>query len=206
MKNLKQIMQKYILKNEKPTYYRIKKDLTVEVLEPSYIFELIYFGEQELAEKNQKDCVVKKYKKIKRLTKLDTDTIYDRLFRSLVNTDKYHSLQLANELMIRDPKTLLQLLYDLSYISCDENKLIKTYLFECISNEIGYEEFLLRNLIGYFTYSYPGYVGAEQKKLFLKNASALYVLIYTKKFGKLDILGNDNMSIEKKSIYKNLMK
>ena len=51
MKNLKQIMQKYILKNEKPTYYRVKKDLTVEILEPSYIFELIYFGEQELAEK-----------------------------------------------------------------------------------------------------------------------------------------------------------
>lgn len=65
MKNLIEKMDKYILKNELPTYYRVKKDLTVDIKEPSFVFELLFFGEDKMADSMSKDCVLLKPKKLK---------------------------------------------------------------------------------------------------------------------------------------------
>ena len=69
-------MEKYILKNEKDIYYRINKDLSVENIEPSFVFELIYFNEFDIAEEESKKCVKKKYKKLNRMVNLSTEIIY----------------------------------------------------------------------------------------------------------------------------------
>lgn len=210
MKDLINQLEKYILKNEKPTYYRVKDDLTVENIEPSFVFELIFFNEYGLANEISKDCVVKKQKAVKRKTKLLTDEISDRLFRGLVNKDKYHSFELANELMLKDKKKLFDILYKLSYIAEDENKLIKTYLFELICNNIGYKDYILKNLIGYFSYSCSKYMNLNDKKqmkYFYSTVSCLYVYIYNKKYeNKLDIEGKKNISKVKKVIYNKLIK
>lgn len=210
MKNLIEKMDKYILKNELPTYYRVKKDLTVDIKEPSFVFELLFFGEDKMADSISKDCVLLKPKKIKRQTKLDTDTISDRLFRSLVNKDKYHCLFLANELMLRDKNILFDILYKLSYMAEDENKLIKTYLFEHITKNIGYKDYILKNLIGYFIHSCPKYMDINDKnqmKYFYSTVSKLYVKIYNEKYeNKLNFEGRKNLSCAKQAIYNKLYK
>lgn len=210
MKNLIEKMNEYIFKNEKPTYYRVKNNLTVEKIEPSFVFELIFFDEVDMAENVSKECVITKEKKMKRQTKLDTKTISDRLFRSLVNKDKYHSFFLANELMLKDKNILFDILYKLSYMAEDENKLIKTYLFEHITKNIGYREYILKNLIGYFTHSCPKYMDINDKKqmkYFYSTVSKLYVRIYNEKYeDKLDFEGSSDLSCEKKTIYNKLYK
>lgn len=208
MKDMIEKMNEYAFLNEKPTYYRVKKDLSIEYIEPSFVLELAYFGEDNLAKIESSKCVIKKNKKIKRNTKLEKEIIVDRLFRGLINRDKYHILTLANELMLRDKNILFDILYKLSYIAEDENKLIKTYLFEYITDKVGYNEYLLKNLINYFVTSSPRYMDMNDKvqmKYFYEKVSKLYILIYNRKYEtKLDIKGNDNLSDVKKIIFNKL--
>jgi len=136
-------MEKYILKNEKDIYYRINKDLSVENIEPSFVFELIYFNEFDIAEEESKKCVKKKYKKLNRM-------------------------------------------------------------------DLGYREYLLKNLLDYFTHSCNKYMDITDKKqmeYFYSRVSALYVEIYNKKYkNKLEIPKETKLSKIKNIIYNKLKK
>lgn len=200
------------LRNNKATYYRVKKDLSVEYIEPSFVYEMIYFNNADLLNEELEKVIIEKDKKIKRRSKLDIDTLKDRLFRSLVNKDKYHTVELANELYLRDKNLLLDILYKLSFISNDENKIIKTYLFELMDIKYGYNPYILKNLIIYFTKSVNSYVDFKDKKsieYLENNVTALYELIYNKmyyrvekyKIKKLDIKASKKMSKIKEYIY-----
>ncbi|WP_068268729.1 hypothetical protein [Caviibacter abscessus] len=210
-------MKEYEYRNNKATYFRIKKDMNVEIIEPSFLFELIYFDEIKLVEKQLSEIIIEKPKKIKRQANLSLDELKDRLFRALVNKDKYHCVNLANELMLRDKEALFDILYKLSFLSLDENKLIKTYLFEYLVNNVGYKDYILKNLIVYFTKSCANYVDFKNKnikKYLEKNVTKLYEYIYTKNINKvklyemevLDIKENIKMSVEKETIFENLVK
>lgn len=209
MMKLSQQMEKYILKNEKDIYYRINKDLSVENIEPSFVFELIYFNEFDIAEEESKKCVKKKYKKLNRMVNLSTEIIYERLFKNLIHSNRY-CFDLANELIIRDKEKFFNLMYGLAYISEDENKLIKTYLFEIMYNDLGYREYLLKNLLDYFTHSCNKYMDITDKKqmeYFYSRVSALYVEIYNKKYkNNLEIPKETKLSKIKNIIYNKLKK
>ncbi|WP_067140379.1 hypothetical protein [Oceanivirga salmonicida] len=191
-------IEKYIFRNNKATYYRIKENLKVEYIEPSFVFEMIYFNNNNLLEEELKEVVIEKEKKINRYSNLKIEEIYSRLFRSLINRDKYHSVDLANELYLKDKSKLLELLYKLSYISEDENKLIKTYLFEIMCNKI-YNPYILKNVIIYFIKSCPKYIDMENKnnlEYFRKNVSKLYKYVYNKKKDLLKIYNLKELDLE----------
>ncbi|VWL85743.1 hypothetical protein [Oceanivirga miroungae] len=205
-------IEKFKLRNNKATYYKVKKDLSVMYIEPSFVYEMIYFDNTDLLEKELKDVFIEKDKKIKRISHLDKDVIEDRLFRSLVNKDKYHTLELANEMYLRDKKNLFDILYKLSLISSDENKLIKTYLFELMDIKYGYNPYILKNLIVYFIKSTNSYIDFNDKKsleFFESNVTNLYKLIYEKQnsrvekynLQKLDLKANKKMTEVKEYIY-----
>ncbi len=188
-------IEKYIYQNNKATYYRVKENLKVEYLEPSFVFEMIYFKNEKLLKEELKNTVIEKPKKIGRYSSLKIEEIYSRLFRSLVNKDKYHSIDLANELYLRDKNKFFELLYKLSFISEDENKLIKTYMFEYLMNKIDYNPYILKNVIYYFIKSYSKYIDMSDKKqisYFNDNISELYIYIYNL---KKDLLKQFNLEI-----------
>lgn len=200
------------LSNNKATYYRVKKDLSVEYIEPSFVYEMIYFENDKLLYEELKKVYIEKDKKIKRCSHLEKDVLEDRLFRSLVNCDKYHSVELCNEMYIRDKHLLFDILYKLSCISLDENKLIKTYLFELMDKKYGYNPYILKNLVIYFIKSTNAYIDFKDEKMldfFTKNVTSLYEYIYQKKYvdfkkygiAKLDIKPTKKMSKVKEYIY-----
>lgn len=208
MKNQLSKIEEYKNYNNKAIYYRVKRNKKVEIIDPSFVFELIFFEKYEMLENELKLCYIQKDKKINRMTKLNIQTLEDRFFRSLVNKDKYHTLELANELILRDDKKFFNIMYELSYIAEDENKLIKTYLFEIMYKKIGYNVYILRNLIQYFISSCNKYMNVDdekQMKYFYENVSKLYVLIYNiKNENKLNIQSKKEMSNIKEIIYNSL--
>lgn len=210
-------MKEYEYRNNKATYFRVKKDMNVEFIEPSFLFELIYFNETEMAKKQLLQVVVEKEKKIKRQANLSLDELKERLFRGLVNRDKYHVVNIANELMLRDKEALFDILYKLSFLSLDENKLIKTYLLEYMVESIGYKDYILKNVIMYFVKSSANYINLNNKNIkeFLENnVTKLYEYVYKKNINRvksykievLNIKSNIKMSDEKEIILKHLVK
>ena len=215
-------MQDYRFKNNKATYFRLKKDMQVSFIEPSFLFELIYFYNiykddkiKKSIENTLKETVIEKDKKIKRSANLSLDELQDRLFRSLISNNKYQTLSLAHELMLRDKDILFDVLYRNSLLSLDENKLIKTYLFEYLMDKMGYNEYILKNLIIYFISSLYGYIDIKDEnviKYFITNTTKLYQYIYSKKkslvkkYGikELKFENEKKMSIEKEIILENL--
>lgn len=200
--------------NNKPTYYRVKRNKAVEYIEPSFVFELLYFNEIELLQDELKSCYIEKEKKVYRHTNLSIEKLEDRLYRSLVNKDKYHTLELANELILRDAKKFFDIMYDLSFLAEDENKLIKTYLYELMFNNTEYNVNVLKNLIKYFTSSCNKYMlldDESQKNYFYSNISPLYIYVYnikSKEYNrdKLNFSSEKNMSKVKETIYRLLLK
>ncbi len=191
-------IEKYIYRNNKATYYRVKENLEVEYIEPSFVFEMIYLNNEKLLEQELKNVVIEKPKKIGRYSSLSLEEIYSRLFRSLVNRDKYHSVDLANELYLRDKNKLFELLYKLSFISEDENKLIKTYMFELMTKK-EYNPYILKNLIVYFTKSCPKYIDINNENnldYFRKNVSKLYKYVYNVKKDTLDKFNLKKIDLE----------
>lgn len=217
-------MQDYRLKNNKATYFRVKKDMQISFIEPSFLFELIYFYNTYKDEKIKKsiedtlkDIVIEKDKKIKRSANLSLDELQDRLFRSLISNNKYQTVSLAHELMLRDKDMLFDVLYRNSFLSLDENKLIKTYLFEYLMDKIPYNEYILKNLIIYFISSGYGYIDITDDKMlkyFSTNTTKLYQYVYgkkislVKKYGikELKFENESKMSTEKEIILENLTK
>lgn len=207
-------------KNSKATYYRFKNN-KIENFEPSFILELNYFSKiysdsiiKEAIIKEYDKLIVDKPIKLKRQANLDIKTIQDRLLRGLFNRDKYQCFKLAHELMLRDKTKLFDILYRLSFIAEDENKLIKTYLFEYITQNSEYDYLILNNLIKYFISSCPKYMDmndTKQIKYFESIITKLYILVYNKKcdeygYDKINISGISELSYSKQVIYDILTK
>ena len=57
----------------------------------------------------------------------EQEKLIDSFRRSILNNDSIHSVKLGNELLHRNKKEFFKILYNISLISIDENKLIKTY-------------------------------------------------------------------------------
>lgn len=170
-----------------------------------------------MAKKQLLQVVIEKEKKIKRQANLSLDELKDRLFRGLVNRDKYHVVNIANELMLRDKEALFDILYKLAFLSLDENKLIKTYLLEYMVESIGYKDYILKNVIMYFVKSCANYINLNNKNIkeFLENnVTKLYEYVYKKNINRvesykievLNIKSNIKMSDEKEIILKHLVK
>lgn len=208
------------LRNNRATYYSVKNNI-VRNYEPSFVLELEYFNKKlndsridEIINSQLEFLIIEKPLKIQRQTKLKINQIEERLYRCLVNRDKYHTFKLANELMLRDKNRLYNILYSLSFIAEDENKLIKTYLFEHITENSEYNPILLYNLIKYFITSCPKYMDLNDKnqaKYFYSIITKLYILIYNRKcteykHNKLQIDSNNELSNQKQIIYDILLK
>lgn len=193
-------VEKYRYRSNRDTYYKVNQDMTVVSYEPTFILELAYFSYafnlkkiDKLIEKSLLEIRAEKEKPIKRRTKIKKEILNEKLFKMLVNRRKENTVEYACELYLKDKSLLFDILYKLSFLSEDENKLIKTYLFEYICNNFSYDEFLLRNLAKYFISSCPKYMdysNEKQLKYFSENRSSLYSYIYNK---KIDLVKKYNL-------------
>lgn len=206
-----ELLKKYDFNNAKPTYYRLKLNdgiVDIEYIEPSFVYELAYIyslnNEDEYIkslELELSNVIKEKEIKINRRSSMDTKKLQERVFRSLVNRTKAQTLELCNELMLRDVNLLLDILYPLSLVAEDENKLIKTYLFEILTKEVGYNPYILKNLVGYFLSSCNKY-----QKEQIKKSTKLYKHIYKLKTNKEHNSEDEKMSLSKELIYKYLIR
>ncbi|MBP6281813.1 MAG: hypothetical protein KA384_07185, partial [Leptotrichiaceae bacterium] len=144
---------------------------------------------------------IDKDKKIERLSKIKEEKLIDSFRRSILNNDSIHSVKLGNELLHRNKKEFFKILYNISLISIDENKLIKTYFTEKIiekiekiennsfnKNRLQIDE-VVKNIINYFTKSETGYLNFEDNErieYFSKSrVSILYKKIYEENYEKI---------------------
>lgn len=179
--NYEEFLKDFSSFNEKAKYFKVLKSGDINILDPSYIFEIGYMYinkkfNEALELWNLDGIIVNKEKKIKRHSCLNINELEDKFFRALFNRDSVHILSLGNELIRRDNKKFFDILYLNSKISDDNNRLIKLYLFEKIYNDIGLNESILKNLLRYFTTSLEGYGNK-------KSIDELYSYIYEIKFG-----------------------
>lgn len=181
MENYIDFINEYKNFNEKSKYYKIQRNGNIIISKPSYVFEIQFLKEKKIISNEYKidfnEVINFKDKKINRHSNLKIDILEDRLFRLLINKDSNHALSYANELARRDRKKFLELIYLISKISNDQYMLIKCYFYEIITSEIGFNIYLLRNLINYITKSNPGYGN-------LKKVDKLYSSIYELKFNE----------------------
>ena len=201
--NIVEFIKKYKNKFEKRKYFLINKDYKIEKREPSFIIELanLYFET-----KNEKiikvisyefeNTYIEKDKKINRMSKIEKDRLIDSFRRALVNQDKLHSVKLGNELLLRDRYEFFRILYSISLISQDCNKLVKTYFIEKVVEkvyEINGKSFnqncesiqqIVKNVINYFVKSeniYLDYDSESEIQNFIENkVDKLYMKIYNK--------------------------
>ncbi len=228
--NIVEFIKKYKNKFEKRKYFLINKDYKIEKREPSFIIELanLYFET-----KNEKiikvisyefeNTYIEKDKKINRMSKIEKDRLIDSFRRALVNQDKLHSVKLGNELLLRDRYEFFRILYSISLISQDCNKLVKTYFIEKVVEkvyEINGKSFnqncesiqqIVKNVINYFVKSeniYLDYDSESEIQNFIENkVDKLYMKIYNKIYDeiieKYDIMNVSKLQLKNEIYYNN---
>ena len=215
---------------EKRKYFLIDENYRIIKREPSFIVELafVYFESKKedkkekienIIKKEFKNTFIEKERKIERLSKIEKEKLIDSFRRSILNNDSIHSLKLGNELFHRDEEEFFKILYNISLISMDENRFIKTYFTEKIINTMLKEEKngfnknriqtdeIIRNTINYFTKSEVGYINFEDKnsvQYFLDNKiDLLYIKIYEDNYEeitkKYNIMNTKKIKFEKKT-------
>ena len=228
--NIVEFIKKYKNKFEKRKYFLINKDYKIEKREPSFIIELanLYFetkNEKIIKEISYEfeNTYVEKDKKINRMSKIEKDRLIDSFRRALVNQDKQHSVKLGNELILRDQYEFFKILYKLSLISQDCNKLVKTYFTEKVIEkvyELNGESFnqncesiqqIVKNIINYFVKSeniYLDYDSESEIQNFIENkVDKLYMKIYNKIYDeiikKYDIINVSKLQLKNEEYYNN---
>ncbi len=198
---------KYKGKFSKGKYLKVDKNFEVIRKSPSFILELgyIYYrtGNKKIKEIISEEFLEtngEKVKRIERMSKLTVDEVEGGFRRALVNKSENHALKLGNELLHRDINRFFQILYNISLISGDENKLIKTFFMEeivkdfqkgnKILNDFREEtDEIIKNTICYFTrsdYEFIDFNNRNSIDYFKKNkADVLYKKIYIIKFDKI---------------------
>ena len=228
--NIVEFIKKYKNKFEKRKYFLINKDYKIEKREPSFIIELanLYFetkNEKILKEISYEfeNTYVEKDKKINRMSKIEKDRLIDSFRRALVNQDKLHSVKLGNELLLRDRYEFFRILYNISLISQDCNKLVKTYFIEKVVEKVyklNGESFnknceiikeIVKNVINYFVKSeniYLDYDSESEIQNFIENkVDKLYMKIYNKIYDeiieKYDIMNVSKLQLKNEVYYNN---
>ncbi|MBP7100693.1 MAG: hypothetical protein KBA67_04095 [Leptotrichiaceae bacterium] len=210
VENILEFILKYRNTFEKRKYFIIDEDYKIIKREPSFILELAYIyyetkieneAIKKIIKENFEDNFIDKDKKIERLSKIKEEKLIDSFRRSILNNDSIHSVKLGNELLHRNKKEFFKILYNISLISIDENKLIKTYFTEKIiekiekiennsfnKNRLQIDE-VVKNIINYFTESETGYLNFEDNErieYFSKSrVSILYKKIYEENYEKI---------------------
>ena len=228
--NIVEFIKKYKNKFEKRKYFLINKDYKIEKREPSFIIELanLYFetkNEKIIKEISYEfeNTYVEKDKKINRMSKIEKDRLIDSFRRALVNQDKLHSVKLGNELLLRDRYEFFRILYNISLISQDCNKLVKTYFIEKVVEKVyklNGESFnknceiikeIVKNVINYFVKSeniYLDYDSESEIQNFIENkVDKLYMKIYNKIYDeiieKYDIMNVSKLQLKNEVYYNN---
>ena len=206
-----QFILKYKNCFSKKKYFTVDKNFKIIRKEPSFILELanIYYKGTEnkdkeiekILEEEFSEIYKEKEKRIDRMSKIEFSKLKDSYRRALINTSAEHSVKLGNELMYRDKKVFLEIMYNFALVSCDCNKLIKAYftekmLDETDKNEEGsfsanriFRDEIIKNIINYFIKSDREFLDYENKsdmKYFIENkADLLYKKIYTEKYDEI---------------------
>ena len=206
-----QFILKYKNCFSKKKYFTVDKNFKIIRKEPSFILELanIYYKGTEnkdkeiekILEEEFSETYKEKEKRIDRMSKIEFSKLKDSYRRALINTSAEHSVKLGNELMYRDKKVFLEIMYNFALVSCDCNKLIKAYftekmLDETDKNEEGsfsanriFRDEIIKNIINYFIKSDREFLDYENKsdmKYFIENkADLLYKKIYIEKYDEI---------------------
>ena len=206
-----QFILKYKNCFSKKKYFTVDKNFKIIRKEPSFILELanIYYKGTEnkdkeiekILEEEFSETYKEKEKRIDRMSKIEFSKLKDSYRRALINASAEHSVKLGNELMYRDKKVFLEIMYNFALVSCDCNKLIKAYftekmLDETDKNEEGsfsanriFRDEIIKNIINYFIKSdreFLDYENESDMKHFIENkADLLYKKIYTEKYDEI---------------------
>ena len=206
-----QFILKYKNCFSKKKYFTVDKNFKIIRKEPSFILELanIYYKGTEnkdkeiekILEEEFSEIYKEKEKRIDRMSKIEFSKLKDSYRRALINTSAEHSVKLGNELMYRDKKVFLEIMYNFALVSCDCNKLIKAYftekmLDETDKNEEGsfsanriFRDEIIKNIINYFIKSdreFLDYKNESDIKYFMENkVDLLYKKIYTEKYDEI---------------------
>lgn len=192
-------------KFEKRKYFLIDEQYEIQKKEPSFIIELAYIyyktknkNINELITNELDKTYKEKNKKIERLSKIEYTKLIDSFRRAIINCDKVHSVKLGKELLFRNKNKFFEIMYNLSLISFDCNKLIKTFFMEQILDEIEEKNYnknveildeIIKNIINYFIKSenkYINFKNIEDINYFKNNEiDNLYKFIYENYFDKL---------------------
>lgn len=229
--NIVEFIKKYKNKFEKRKYFLINKDYKIEKREPSFIIELanLYFetkNEKIIKEISYEfeNTYVEKDKKINRMSKIEKDRLIDSFRRALVNQDKLHSVKLGNELLLRDRYEFFRILYNISLISQDCNKLVKTYFIEKVVEKVyklNGESFnknceiikeIVKNVINYFVKSeniYLDYDSESEIQNFIENkVDKLYLKIYNNMYDeiveKYHVMNTSKLNFKDEKYYENM--
>ena len=206
-----QFILKYKNCFSKKKYFTVDKNFKIIRKEPSFILELanIYYKGTEnkdkeiekILEEEFSETYKEKEKRIDRMSKIEFSKLKDSYRRALINASAEHSVKLGNELMYRDKKVFLEIMYNFALVSCDCNKLIKAYFIEKMldetdKNEEGsfsanriFRDEIIKNIINYFIKSDREFLDYENEldmKYFIENkADLLYKKIYTEKYDEI---------------------
>ncbi len=206
-----QFILKYKNCFSKKKYFTVDKNFKIIRKEPSFILELanIYYSRTEnkdeeierILEKEFSETYKEKEKRIDRMSKIEFSKLKDSYRRALINASAEHSVKLGNELMYRDKKVFFEIMYNFSLVSCDSNKLIKTYFAEKMIDEIDknekgsfsanriFKDEIIKDIINYFIKSdreFLDYENESDMKYFIENkADLLYKKIYTEKYDEI---------------------
>lgn len=228
--NIVEFIKKYKNKFEKRKYFLINKDYKIEKREPSFIIELanLYFEKKDndiikIISHEFEKTYVEKDKKLDRMSKFEKSKLIESFRRALINQDKIHSVKLGNELLLRDRHEFFRILYNISLISQDCNKLVKTYFIEKVVEKVyklNGESFnknceiikeIVKNVINYFVKSeniYLDYDSESEIQNFIENkVDKLYMKIYNKIYDeiikKYDIINVSKLQLKNEEYYNN---
>lgn len=229
IENIFDFILKYKNSFEKRKYFLINENYEIENREPSFIIELSYYFFQEGVKNKIEEIIfeefkgtyIEKNKRIERKSKIAIEKLIDSFKRSLINQESIHSVKLGNELLYRDKFEFFKILYNISLISRDINKLIKVFFIEKIINFIfdtnnnvfkenrEIVDEIIKNIINYFTKSRNDYLDFKNEKnieYFVNNeVDLLYVKIYREYFddiyNKYDIKGIKKLIFKEKIEY-----
>ena len=203
-----QFILKYMNCFSKRKYFTVNKNFEIIKKDPSYILELasIYYEKKDdeiekIIKEEFKETYKEKAKRIERMSKVETVKLIGGFRRVLVNKDEIHAVKLGNELLHRDREIFFNIMYSLSFISGDVNKLVKVYFTERLIEKMssGKAENLnkkrtetdeiVKNVINYFVRSDYGFIDfndVEEIAYFKENkADLLYKKIYSENFKRL---------------------
>ncbi len=203
---------KFIMKYKncfsKRKYFTVNEDFEIIKKEPSFILELAYIyykradDEIEGIIKNEfLETYREKDRRIARMSKVEGDRLEDGFRRALINKNESHALKLGNELLHRNVHSFFRIMYNLSFLSADSGKLIKTFFTEEIIEDFfqengtvqhrysEYTDEIVKNLIYYFVksdYEFIDFNNSSSIEYFKENrADLLYMMIYLEKYDRI---------------------